>query len=253
MPDVTLRTSAPSARIRSTFGAWRWMSSSPMNTTHGNASSAQAVAVADAVLAGPGLRDDSRLTEPARQQRLAERVVDLVRAGVGEILALEIEADRADRRSSRRPTRPPRLFREPVGAVEGRRAAGVATEQVVELGPEPGVVADGVVRRLELLERRDERLGHVAAAEVALHPPPARAVDLEQARVHGRGTEGDVGPVAAGIARTLGEQRDAQRVLPRPLALDARAVRPRGDVDARRGDRRAVRRRRCPRGDRPRA
>ena len=46
VPDVTERTSAPSARIRSTFGAWRWMSSSPMNTTHGSSSRAHAVAVA---------------------------------------------------------------------------------------------------------------------------------------------------------------------------------------------------------------
>jgi hypothetical protein len=42
----------------------------------------------DAVLARPGLGDDPLLPHPLRQQRLAERVVDLVGAGVGEILAL---------------------------------------------------------------------------------------------------------------------------------------------------------------------
>ena len=47
----------------------------------------------DAVLAGSGLGDDPLLAEPAGQQRLAEGVVDLVRAGVGQVLALEIEAE----------------------------------------------------------------------------------------------------------------------------------------------------------------
>ena len=46
----------------------------------------------DAVLAGAGLGDDPRLAEPARQQRLAEGVVDLVGAGVGEVLALQVQA-----------------------------------------------------------------------------------------------------------------------------------------------------------------
>ena len=42
-----------------------------------------------AVLAGAGLRDDALRAEALREQRLAEGVVDLVRAGVREILALE--------------------------------------------------------------------------------------------------------------------------------------------------------------------
>ena len=124
-----------------------------------------------------------------------------------------------------------------VGAVEGGRAAGEAAEQVVELGPEPRVVADGVVGGLELLERRDERLGHVPATEVALHPPPARAIDLEQARVHGRGAERDVGPVPAGVPGALGEQGDAERVLARTLPVDPRRIGARGDVHAGRRDR----------------
>ena len=52
----------------------------------------------DAVLAGAGLGDDPRLAEPAGQQRLAQRVVDLVGPGVGEVLALEVEAERRDGR-----------------------------------------------------------------------------------------------------------------------------------------------------------
>ena len=45
----------------------------------------------DAVLAGARLGDDPLLAEPAREHGLAERVVQLVRAGVEEVLALEVE------------------------------------------------------------------------------------------------------------------------------------------------------------------
>ena len=45
----------------------------------------------DAVLAGARLGDDARLAHAARQQDLAEAVVDLVRAGVIELVALEVD------------------------------------------------------------------------------------------------------------------------------------------------------------------
>jgi hypothetical protein len=49
-----------------------------------------------AVLAGAGLGDDAALAHAARHQRLADRVVDLVRAGVVEVLALEQDLRAAD-------------------------------------------------------------------------------------------------------------------------------------------------------------
>ena len=44
----------------------------------------------DAVLACAGLCDDALLAEPAREHRLAERVVQLVRARVEQVFALEV-------------------------------------------------------------------------------------------------------------------------------------------------------------------
>ena len=44
-----------------------------------------------AVLAGAGLGDDAPLAHAPRQQDLAHGVVDLMRAGVTEVLALEID------------------------------------------------------------------------------------------------------------------------------------------------------------------
>ena len=56
-----------------------------------------------------------------RQQRLAEHVVDLVRAGVVEVLALEQDPRAA------------RVLGEPLGVGQRRRAAGVVALQAVEL------------------------------------------------------------------------------------------------------------------------
>ena len=55
----------------------------------------------DAVLARAGLGDDPPLAHALGQQRLAERVVDLVRAGVGEVLALQEDARAAGASASR--------------------------------------------------------------------------------------------------------------------------------------------------------
>ena len=49
------------------------------------------VAVATPCWPAPGLRDDPRLPHPLGEEPLAERVVDLVGAGVAEVLALEID------------------------------------------------------------------------------------------------------------------------------------------------------------------
>ena len=56
----------------------------------------------DAVHAGAGLGDDALLAHAPRQQDLAEHVVDLVRAGVIELLALEIDFGAAARKAGGR-------------------------------------------------------------------------------------------------------------------------------------------------------
>ena len=66
----------------------------------------------DAVLTGAGLGDDPLLAHPPGEQRLPEHVVDLVRAGVGEVFALQQDPQ-------------PETLRQPV-ALGDRRRAGPA-------------------------------------------------------------------------------------------------------------------------------
>ena len=109
----------------------------------------------DAVLPGAGFGDDAPLAHPHRQQRLTERVVDLVRAGMGQILALQEDARAAARRGQ-----PPRFG-------DRRRPSDVVLQQPRELGAERRIVARREVGALELLDRLDERFGHEPPAELA--------------------------------------------------------------------------------------
>ena len=106
----------------------------------------------DAVHAGARLRDHARLAEPLRKQRLADAVVDLVRAGVIQVLALEPDLRAAEH------------LRPALGVVDGRRPADIMRELVLELGDERRVVAIVLVLRLQLVERAYERLGDEHAA-----------------------------------------------------------------------------------------
>src|ERR1700687_2579669 len=107
----------------------------------------------DALLAGAGLRDDSRLPHALRDQRLADGVIDLVRAGVIQILALEKQPERAAQ------------LRELRRFGQRRRATDIVGENVVELAAECAIAADLFVRALEFVEGGHQRLGDELAAE----------------------------------------------------------------------------------------
>ena len=81
-----------------------------------------------AVLPGPRLSDDALLRHAQAQQHLAQRVVDLVRAGVVEVLALEPDLGAAAV-----------VLGEALGEVEGGGAADVVLEDGLELGLREGV------------------------------------------------------------------------------------------------------------------
>src|SRR5438046_518510 len=79
-----------------------------------------------AVPARASLRDNALLPHAPRQQGLAERIVDLMRAGVQQILALEIKARAAQR------------LGKPARVVKWGRPARVGVKEIVQLGSKSG-------------------------------------------------------------------------------------------------------------------
>jgi hypothetical protein len=66
-----------------------------------------------AMLAGAGFGDDARLAHPAGQQDLAQAVVDLVAAGVVELIALEVDF------------RPAQFLGQALGEIKRRGTTGI--------------------------------------------------------------------------------------------------------------------------------
>ena len=105
-----------------------------------------------AVLPRAGLGDDAALAHALREQRLAQAVVDLVRAGVQQVFALDVNARAAE------------VFAEAAGELQRRGAARESSQQFIQFAREAGIRARGGIGALELLERRDQRFGNVAPA-----------------------------------------------------------------------------------------
>ena len=198
-PESTPTTSAPNSRMRETLGAWRAMSTCPHVHAARQAQLRRGGGRRDAVLPRAGLGDDPRLAHPLCQQHLAERVVQLVGAGVQEVFALQ-----DDPRASR-------LRREIPGEGKRRGPSRVGPEQLRELGLEPPVPAESRKGLFELLERRHQRLGREPAAVLAEIPLAPRSGQW----------------LAASLLRTASKKRAMRSaVLDSRRALDAR-----GDVD----------------------
>ena len=119
---------------------------------------AQAVAVATPCWPAPVSAMTRGLPIRSVSRAWPMRVVDLVGAGVVEVLALEVDVRAAA------------LFAQPLGVIERRRPADVVLQQRGELGLKRGVLRRFVVFDGEFVERANERFGHVAAAERA-EPP----------------------------------------------------------------------------------
>ena len=111
-----------------------------------------------AMLAGAGLGDDPPLPHADGEQALTEGVVDLVGAGVAQILPLKIDLGAAGE------------FSEPLGEEQGGGPADKRPQQAVEFCRKRGISDGFVVGLLELLKSGGERLGHIPAAKPAKPP-----------------------------------------------------------------------------------
>ena len=109
----------------------------------------------DPVLAGAGFGDDALLAHPPRHHDLAEHVVDLVRAGVVELLALEVDFGAAE------------VLGQPLGEIQRRRPADIMLEVAVHFGGERRIGLGLGVGLLQIEDQRHQRFRDEAAAENA--------------------------------------------------------------------------------------
>ena len=138
-----------------------------MYTVHGSPRRAQAAALATPCCPAPVSATMRLRAEAPGEQRLPDGVVDLVGAGVRQVLALQPDL------------RPP-ARREPLGERERRRTADPAVELPAELALEfPRVQVLAHAAR-QALERRDESLGHIASAEGTEAPVRVRVLAGDQ-------------------------------------------------------------------------
>src|ERR1051325_8885896 len=106
----------------------------------------------DAGLAGAGLGDDATFAHAPCQEDLAEHVVDLVRAGMVELVPLEVDFGAAE------------MAGQPLGEVEGARPADIVVEVIGELGVEIRVVFRLVMGALDRQDQRHQGFGDIAPA-----------------------------------------------------------------------------------------
>ncbi len=123
------------------------------------------------VLTGTGLGDEPGLAHPLGEKRLTDDVVDLVRTGVVEILALQEQAQTE-------------FLTEAVALGQARRTTGVVAEHRGEFLAPFRVVPRLVEGPLELLAGRHERLGDESPAEL---PKTTRIIGLAHQRSCVRG------------------------------------------------------------------
>ena len=112
----------------------------------------------DAMLAGAGLGDDALLAHAPRHHDLAEHIVDLVGAGVIELLALEIDFGAAE------------MLGQPLGEIKRRGPADIVLQVAVHFGVECRISLGLGVGFFQIENQRHQGFGDESAAENAEMP-----------------------------------------------------------------------------------
>ena len=113
---------------------------------------------------GAGLGDDALLAHAAREQDLPHHVVDLVRAGMVELVALEVDFRAFE------------MLAHPLGEIERAGAADIMRREMLKLLVEGRIDLGLAVSLLQRQDQRHQRFGDKATAENAEMAPLVRAV-----------------------------------------------------------------------------
>ena len=100
------------------------------------------------MLTGAGLGNHARLAHATRQQRLTDGVVDLVRAGMVQVFALEVDLRAAE------------LVRPALGVIDRAGPSNEMLELILELGDEIRIGAVVLIGLAQVFERMHQRLGN---------------------------------------------------------------------------------------------
>jgi hypothetical protein len=130
-----------------------------MYTRHGMAVQRRGGGGGHAMLTRAGFGDEAGLAHAPRQQGLADSVVDLVRAGVVEILPLQINP------------RPARLGGQPPGKVQRRGPPDIIPQALAQFPLKGRVVSRFGIGGGQLFQGEHQRLGDEPPA-VWPEPPP---------------------------------------------------------------------------------
>ena len=115
-----------------------------------------------AVLARAGFGDDPGLAHADRQQDLADAIVDLVRAGVVQLVPLEPDLCPLPGQGILA-----QLFGQARREIERAGPADIVFKQVVELGLESRIGLGRVIFALKVQDQRHQRFGDIATAELS--------------------------------------------------------------------------------------
>ena len=128
-----------------------------------------------AVLARAGFGDDPGLAHAAGEDDLAQHVVDLMRAGVVQLVTLHIDLGTA------------KMVGHPFSEVKRRGTADVVLPQIVHLGPEGRVGLGMLIARLEVEDQRHQGFRHEPPAKLAKTPSLIRPCHVAVQPVLGHG------------------------------------------------------------------
>ena len=107
------------------------------------------------MLSGPCLRNNPALSHPAREENLAYRVIDLVRPGMTQVFALQINL------------RTTELFGEPLREIERGGSPDVLPQIVIQLCAKLRISTGFSVDSAQLFQCGNQGFRNVAAAESA--------------------------------------------------------------------------------------
>ena len=115
----------------------------------------------NAMLASASFRDDARLAHTNSQQNLANAVVDLMRAGVVQLIALE-----PDLRAFASWGILADFLGQTLGIIKRRWAADIMFQQIIKLRSKSRVLLRRTIFALQIKHERHECFGDIASAEL---------------------------------------------------------------------------------------